>query len=422
MFGFRIIITVVLLLLQSLVYFTFVRYLKTTKIYKPAYRWYAAIPFLVFNGSFIVISFAFGRSFYPPEWFKLFCLYPFYIWEGATFLIALWLLIGKIIKLPFHLGHWIGKLTAKLKPLEQGVVTPWNRKLQTVDLSRRKFLRTATFAFSAYAFGAATYGAVRTNAYEINYKEIKINNLPPELKGTTITLFSDIHAGQYMTEKDMRLYAEAVNELQSDIICIPGDFVNFQSEDAKGVARSFRDLKAKYGIYGSLGNHDYFQNADYVTQVLNNESPIKLLRHAHEKLTINGKNLYILGAEDTVSAGAGGFGIILDYLDKTAKDLNTMEINYTTSPKILLCHKPYAFDEMAKRDIDLVLSGHTHGGQVVPVKFGSFNLSFAAFVSKYIEGLYKLGNVNMYVSRGIGTVALPIRINCPPEITKITLI
>src|SRR5213593_83508 len=98
MFGFRIIITVVLLLLQSLVYFTFVGYLKTTKIYKPAYRWYAAIPFLVFNGSFIVISFAFGRSFYPPEWFRLVALYPFYIWEGATFFIALWLLIGKIIK------------------------------------------------------------------------------------------------------------------------------------------------------------------------------------------------------------------------------------------------------------------------------------------------------------------------------------
>jgi predicted MPP superfamily phosphohydrolase len=89
---------------------------------------------------------------------------------------------------------------------------------------------------------------------------------------------------------------------------------------------------------------------------------------------------------------------------------------------VLLCHKPYGFDNIAQRDVDLVLSGHTHGGQVVPVKIGSFNLSFAGLLSKYIEGHYKIGKANMYVSRGIGTVALPIRINCPPEITKITLV
>ena len=77
---------------------------------------------------------------------------------------------------------------------------------------------------------------------------------------------------------------------------------------------------------------------------------------------------------------------------------------------------------MAKRDLDLVLAGHTHGGQVVPFKFGNFNLSFAAFVSKYISGYYNIGKANMYISRGIGTVGLPIRLNCPPEITKITLV
>jgi predicted MPP superfamily phosphohydrolase len=72
--------------------------------------------------------------------------------------------------------------------------------------------------------------------------------------------------------------------------------------------------------------------------------------------------------------------------------------------------------------MDLVLAGHTHGGQVVPLKLGKFNLSFAGFVSKYIEGYYSIGKSNMYISRGIGTVAVPIRINCPPEITKITLV
>ena len=98
------------------------------------------------------------------------------------------------------------------------------------------------------------------------------------------------------------------------------------------------------------------------------------------------------------------------------------EVSYKDSVKILLCHKPYAFDDIAKREIDLTLSGHTHGGQVVPFKYGKFNLSFASLVSSYIDGFYKIGKANLYVSRGIGTVGLPIRLNCPPEITKITLV
>jgi predicted MPP superfamily phosphohydrolase len=114
--------------------------------------------------------------------------------------------------------------------------------------------------------------------------------------------------------------------------------------------------------------------------------------------------------------------VVLDYLDRMGEYLRKNEPTYESSPKILLCHKPYAFDNIAKRNPDLVLAGHTHGGQVVPIKFGRLNLSFAAAVSKYVEGLYRIGNSSMYVSRGIGTVALPIRINCPPEITKITLV
>ncbi len=414
MFGFRLIITIVLLLLQSLVYFTFVHYLKTTKIYKPNYRWYAAIPFLLFNVPFIVISWTVGRDFNPPEWFRTIGLYPFYIWEGATFFIALWLLIGKIIKLPFQI---------LLLPFRRLLRRSAPRKsIEVIDLSRRKFIRVSTFAFSAYAFTGAAYGVLKSNSYDITYKNIKIDNLPPELKGLTITLFSDIHAGQYMTEKDMRPYAEAVNELGSDIICIPGDFVNYQSEDAKGVARAFSGLKAKYGVYGSLGNHDFFQNPDYVEKVLVNESPIKMLRHSHEVITVKGKDLYLLGVDDTIAGGTGGFGMILGYLDRMSEFLKNKYSNYESSPKVLLCHKPYAFDEMVKYNMNLILAGHTHGGQVVPFKFGEVNVSFAAIVSKYIEGLYSVGKSNMYVSRGIGTVALPIRLNCPPEITKITLV
>jgi len=419
MFGFRIIFTSFLILLQMLVYFTYIRYLKTTKIYKPSFRWYALIPFLVFNIPFFIISWTIGRSFSPPQWFIYVGMYPFYAWHGATFFIAVWLLVGKIIKYGFKLPLLILKI---FRPIREKVDQLKSRHaLQTVDLSRRRFVRTATFAFSGYSFYAAAYGIARSSEYEITQQEIKLANLPQELQGLTITLFSDIHAGQYMKEDDMRAYADVVNEIGSDIICIPGDFVNFQSEDANNVARAFRDLKAKYGVYGTLGNHDFFQDPEMVANIIANESPIHLLRNSFQIINVKGKELVLLGVDDTRSGFSTDSPAILQHIDMTHNKTLTQVPQYQNLPKILLCHKPYAFDEMVNYGFDLVLAGHTHGGQVVPLKAGRFNLSIAAFVSKYIAGLYSIGKSNMYVSRGIGTVALPIRLNCPPEVTQITL-
>lgn len=417
--GFRAIFTTLFLSLQALVYFTFIRYWKTTKYYKPSHRWWALAPFVIFNLSFIIVSFIWGRNFAPPEWFKIMGLYPFYIWMAATFFISLWLLIGKVIKLPFQIPIWIAKI---FKPLRRKINSVKEKKaVKTVDLSRRKFVRYATMGISTYAFAGATYGMLRHDSYEIVHKNITIDNLPAELRGTTITLLSDIHAGQYMNEKEMREYADVINSLESDIVCIPGDFVNFDVRDVHMLTNAFRDVKAKHGIYGSLGNHDFFQDADYVAKAINNESPIQVLRNEHRVISIKGKPLYMLGIDDTQGSGAK-MQEVLKYYGAMDEYLKNNDPDFNSSPKVLLCHKPYGFDTLAAKEIDLILSGHTHGGQVVPLKFGNFNMSFAATVSKYIEGIYKIGKSNMYVSRGIGSVGLPIRINCPPEITKITLV
>jgi hypothetical protein len=178
---------------------------------------------------------------------------------AATFFISIWLLIGKIIKLPFKIPLWLAKI---FKPLREKINDIKNRKsVRQVDLGRRKFVRYAYTGLTAYSFGAATYGLVSHDSYEITKREIKIDNLPPQLKGLTITLISDIHAGSYMNESDMREYADVVNDIKSDVICIPGDFVNFQTEDVHMVNKAFRDLNAKHGIFGSLGNHDFFRMA-----------------------------------------------------------------------------------------------------------------------------------------------------------------
>ncbi|MGB4853533.1 MAG: metallophosphoesterase, partial [Ignavibacteria bacterium] len=264
------------------------------------------------------------------------------------------------------------------------------------------------------------------NDYEIENVEIKIKDLPHELKGTTLTLISDIHSGPYMDINLMREYTDVINDLKSDIIVIPGDLTNSNKLEVHPLANAFRNLKAPKGIFGSLGNHDYFSDAEYIANVISNETPVKLLRNNSEFININGKDLIIIGCEDTRQSNSSSDPVLMKYFNNTfneaeikAKEKN---LDFNNLPKLVLFHKPYFFEEMNKRNPDLILSGHTHGGQVVLAKFGNINLSFAGAVSKYISGLYEFGNSSMYVSRGIGSVGLPIRFNCKPEITKITLI
>jgi predicted MPP superfamily phosphohydrolase len=343
---------------------------------------------------------------------------------GAVLFIGLYLLIGKIIKLPFSISGWVlNQFEKSRKLLNEFFSKPPIRK---IDNSRRAFLRTTTALVSGYAFIGSTAGVLDSDNYEIVNKEIRIDNLPEEIKGTTITLISDTHSGPYMNEETMKEYADSVNNLNSDIIVIPGDLTNSNKLEVHPFVNAFKSLKAPKGIYASLGNHDYFSDAEYVAKVLHNESPIKLLRNDSDIININGKALCIMGVEDTRQSRSNQDSVLMNYLDLTIErataKMKQRNLEYDEIPNITLFHKPYYFEELAHKNLDLILSGHTHGGQVVLAKLGAINISFAGAVSKFISGLYESGKSKMYISRGIGSVALPIRFNCPPEITKITLV
>ena len=349
---------------------------------------------------------------------------PYYIYLGAVLFIGLYLLIGKLIKLPFSVSGWIlNQFKNTRQMLKEFFSKPPVRK---IDKSRRAFLTGTTALVTGYAFIGSTLGVLDSNDYEIVNKEIKIDDLPEEIKGTTITLISDTHSGPYMDEETMREYAKVINDLRSDIIMIPGDLTNSNKLEVHPFVNAFKNLKADKGIYASLGNHDYFSDAEYVAGVVQRESPIKLLRNNSEIININGKDLCIMGLEDTRQSRSNQDNVLMRYLDATIEytktKLTEKNLDYNEIPKLALIHKPYFFEEMSDKNIDLILSGHTHGGQVVLAKLGPVNFSFAGAVSKFISGLYESGRSKMYVSRGIGSVALPIRYNCPPEITKITLV
>lgn len=409
--------------LQFLVYRTFRNYLNAEYPQFRNLKSYLKYTFIFFNLPYLYVLFNLITSGKAPDYIINYLYKPFYVFQSAVIFIGLYLLILKILKLPFLLIKYISeKLMTKTSIQKFND----NKSIKTINASRRAFIKTSTAFVSGYAFIGATMGILDKDDFEVSQKSIKLNNLPEELKGTTITLLSDIHSGPYMNENLMREYAEAVNEIGSDIILIPGDLTNSSVSEALPFTRAFKNLNAKEGIFASLGNHDFFSDADYITNVISNETPLKILRNDFKILNIKGKELCIVGIDDTRQSGAKQDEILINNLNQTMEnmksDFDKRRLDLNSVPKITLFHKPYFLDEISNRGLDLILSGHTHGGQVVLAKFGNLNLSFAGAVSKYISGYYESGNSKMYISKGIGTVALPIRLNCKPELTKITLI
>lgn len=271
--------------------------------------------------------------------------------------------------------------------------------------SRRSFIKTTTVGVGAYAFAGSLHSIYTREDYKIEEVTLSLGNLPVQLNGLRIAMISDIHVGLYMLEDDMCKYTDAINKLDADLIFIPGDFVTSKTQEIIPFVNAFSSLKSKYGIYTCLGNHEFFVDADFVTDKLRGVG-MKVLRNQTEELEIAGAKIMLSGVDD-------------------GKHANFKKVSYeatsSNTSRILLCHKPYFFDTAAAGKFDLMLSGHTHGGQVVLVDFLGFKLTPAAFASPYVSGKYRRGDSLLYVSRGIGTVGLPVRVNCPPEITVFTL-
>lgn len=281
---------------------------------------------------------------------------------------------------------------------------------QKFSASRRAFLQKGIVGLSAYSFAGATVGVVAHDEYDIFYEKITIPNLPEQFKGFTIGMMSDIHSSVFMNKEDMDGYVRAMNNLNTDLVVVTGDLVNNKTEEVYPFSEAFANLKAPYGVYGCLGNHDFFtRNVDFISKIID-DCGVKLLRNDAVKIQKGNSYFNLIGVDDI------GRGVNAD--DYISRAMTSVK---NDQPKILLCHKPYYFENAKNHKIDLTLSGHTHGGQIVFGVVDKTPISLAALASKYVAGLYSLGASQMYVNRGIGSVGVPFRINCPPELTVITL-
>jgi len=284
-----------------------------------------------------------------------------------------------------------------------------------VDLGRRDFLCKGVGLAAAAPLVISGYGAlIERRRYELEHFPIKVSGLSSSLSQLTIAHLTDIHVGPFMPPEELALYVDAVNGLRPDLIALTGDFVTGGDDEVSPCVATLAKLKARYGVFACLGNHDSFAGVADELAYLLGKNGISTLRNDATTIQIHDTGIEILGIEDL---GTGRPDL--------RRALRTAE-KHPGEVKVLLSHRPEIFPVAARQGIDLVLSGHYHGGQV---KLLSDRLSIARFLTPYAEGLYRLPrgtgaekkDANLFVSRGVGVSGLPIRLNCPPQIAHLTL-
>ena len=260
-------------------------------------------------------------------------------------------------------------------------------------------------------------GEVERHWIDIVHRDVRISGLPPAFEGMTIAQLSDIHLDEYTEPFLLREAVDHINRMQPDMVLLTGDYVSAEvlskkltTEAAWHCASMLSNIRCpqKYAI---LGNHDILAGAHEVTEAIGSHN-IPMLRNGFIPIERGGSRIWLAGIDDPV-------------LGRPDPD-RTIPVsirNQQHEPVILMCHAPDFLDTLAthpiSRSIALVLSGHTHGGQVCLPLLGAIHLPPGG--RKYVEGWFNVGGMQLYVNRGIGSVGVPFRFNCRPEITRFRL-
>jgi predicted MPP superfamily phosphohydrolase len=233
-------------------------------------------------------------------------------------------------------------------------------------------------------------------------KRFIINDWPDELNNFTIVQISDLHTGNL--GKRERIAIREINDANPELILITGDFIQYpQSLD--NCKKFIASLRAKYGIWGVFGNWDHYviRNPRKLQRAFEG-SAIKILNNAHQAFEVQGRRFWLVGVDDMRTG---------DYdLKKALRGIPEGDC------KILMSHTPDVIGDVKGKRISLILSGHTHGGQVRLPFYGAV-ITMSHYGKKYEMGEYRVGDTVMYVSRGLGTSTVPVRFMCRPEITVI---
>ena len=232
---------------------------------------------------------------------------------------------------------------------------------------------------------------------------IGLRRLPPQLDGLKIVHLSDIHHSPFTSRAQIERAVEAANALQPDIVALTGDYISHEREYIEPCAEMLGRLRARRGVFACLGNHDNWVDAPLITDLFRAEG-ISVLVNEGFRFEDRGASFWLAGVDDTM--------VGLEDLPLALAGSRSDEL------KLLLAHNPLVLRRAAREGVDLVLAGHTHGGQVT---WRSETSRSGRPRRRLLRGLGRQGDTQIYVSRGLGTVVLPVRYGCPPEVTLLEL-
>ncbi|WP_163992952.1 metallophosphoesterase [Pyxidicoccus caerfyrddinensis] len=277
-----------------------------------------------------------------------------------------------------------------------------------MDEQRRRFL-ARTMAGGAFIAGGgmAAYGSWRAFSPPlVTELAVKIPKLPRALDGLTIVQLTDIHVGPFIRRRYMDALVQQANALRPDLFAITGDLVDGDVPTLGGAVSALSGLKSRYGSFFVTGNHDYYSGDEEWTEFIQSLG-IQVLRNRHVRIGDAGASLDLVGVDDW----SGG-----RRRNQRGYDLDrALDGRDSDRAAVLLAHQPTNFTVAAERGMDLQISGHTHGGQLVPMTF------FIGLAWEHAAGLYPHGDSHIYVSRGCGFWGPPMRVGSPPEIVKLVL-
>ena len=233
-----------------------------------------------------------------------------------------------------------------------------------------------------------------------------IPNLPDALHGLRLVQLTDIHLSPLLSERELAQAVALANETRAHVALVTGDLISGHGDPLNTCIAHLSGLKVDSGIYGCLGNHERYADAEDYTQTRGAQFGLHFLRHQAVKLNFGGAGLNLVGVDYQ--------RFRRPYLTRAENLVDPAAFN------VLLSHNPDVFPVAARKGFPLTISGHTHGGQV-RVEILEQDLNVARFYTPYVDGLYRRGDSSVFVSRGIGTIGLPARLGAPPEVALITL-
>jgi predicted MPP superfamily phosphohydrolase len=253
------------------------------------------------------------------------------------------------------------------------------------------------------------YGSlIQRTDFRVREVDVPLPGLPQDLDGLRVLQLSDIHLSAFLSEAELARVIDRALELRPNLAVVTGDLISSRGDPLDACIRQLARLKADAGVFGCMGNHERYARAERYTAEAGLRVGIRFLRGQAQQLRFGNSTLNLAGVDHQSLAGKQ------EYLRGAERLIVPGACN------ILLSHNPDVFPVAAQQGYNLLLAGHTHGGQVT-VEILDQSINPARFVTPFVYGLYRSGASAAYVTRGIGTIAIPTRIGAPPELSVLRL-